>query len=393
MRRLLPYQRLPGACEGVARPQRRSGRLALDTTQRARLARLHQTANTAEPTEENQVLGLLTRPFTTDDVPEYYRYTSLHVFGWFLDQQAALRQWPEADEPLAGCILALHAILDDLAHVEAREADGLDVVPAHTLDRLARLGNLMEQLYDVPIDRHLRGKDVVEHAESDERMRRLAFLVARCSGFPISDKHDEHLFLRSVHACELVFYAARWIAVRAAGAMRHDPEEALFRINQLTIYAELLNHVLHLLQTLSPEQFMGFRDATGAASAVQSLNYHTMELAIYGYDERKASVYAGFPHLGRLGEPAFRDYQPLAALVAQSPDTRIANAFASADHTLLTWRARHYGFARRYLADIKSSGGTDGAAYLKRFIRKLEDRWPGARVTDAARALQRFAYC
>ncbi len=383
MSRVLPYLRLPGGCESVARHQRASGRLALDSDERERLAQLYRSAVEGDSTEENEVLGLLTRPFTIDEVPEYYRYTSLHVFGWFLDQHR--------EEPLVGCVLALHAILNDLAAVEAREADRHIEVRPDTLDRLTRLNALIEQVNDLPIDRHLRSKDVVERADRDDELRRRSFLVARCSGFIISDKHDEHVFLRSVHACELIFYACRWIAVRAGEQVGPDPEEALFRVKQLAVYADLLNLVLHLLQTMTPEQFMGFRDATGAASAVQSLNYHTMELTVYGYDGRKGEVYQRFTHLRGLDDRSFREYRPLRQTIVASADERMVNAFATVDHTLLTWRARHYGFARKYLADITGSGGTEGAAYLKRFIRKL-DCWPGGDVTDAALALTRFAY-
>jgi tryptophan 2,3-dioxygenase len=377
MTRLLPYLRLPEGCEPVAHRQRARGRLALDDSARAQLAALHRSTSVGTG-PANEVLGLLTRPFTTDEVPEYYRYTSLHVLGWFLDRHDG--------EPLAGVVLGLHALLTDLLRVETEQ--GQDV-PA---DRIARLRTLVEQVSDLPLDRHRNGKAALERADRDEQLRHRAFLLARCSGFIISDKHDEHIFLRCVQACELVFYANRWLALQSILALRTDRSEALFRIRQLGEWAEMLNRLFHLLQTLSPEQFMGFRDATGAASAVMSLNYHTMELVVYGYDRRKGDVYRRFPHLRRLAEPAFREFRPLGAVVAARGDEELGTAYAAVDRVLLTWRGRHYSFARRYLADIKGSGGTEGAAYLKRHMRKV-DCWPGGEVIDPVEALARFAHC
>lgn len=377
MTRLLPYLRLPEGCEPVAHRQRARGRLALDDSARAQLAALHRSTG-AGSGPANEVLGLLTRPFTTDEVPEYYRYTSLHVLGWFLDRHH--------DEPLAGVVLGLHALLTDLLQVETAQGS------AAPDDRIARVHALVEQISDLPLDRHRNGKAAVELADRDEELRRRAFLLARCSGFIISDKHDEHIFLRCVQACELVFYANRWLALQSILALRTDRPESLFRIRQLGEWAQLLNGMFHLLQTLSPEQFMGFRDATGAASAVMSLNYHTMELIIYGYDDSKGAVYHRFPHLRRLAESVFREFRPLGAVVAAHGDEELGTAFAAVDRVLLTWRGRHYSFARRYLADVQGSGGTQGAAYLKQHMRKV-DCWPGGEVIEPVAALARFAYC
>ncbi|MEK8104494.1 hypothetical protein NKG94_03655 [Micromonospora sp. M12] len=84
--------------------------------------------------------------------------------------------------------------------------------------------------------------------------------------------------------------------------------------------------------------FLTFRDATGAASAVQSLNYHLMELVLYGYDSRKAEVYQRFPHLSRLLSAESRDQRCLREAVRDSGLRGLQEAFARTDAALLTWR-------------------------------------------------------
>ena len=149
-----------------------------------------------------------------------------------------------------------------------------------------------------------------------------------------------------------------------------DDGQAHALMAQLAHYVNLPNHIFHMLQTLTPDLFLKFRDATGEASAVQSLNYHMMELAMYGYDARKIEAYSKFDHLRELTLPPLRSVRPLRDAVLRSGDPELTEALAGVERTLLTWRGRHYGFGRRYLPGVKGSGGTEGAGYLKRFVHK-----------------------
>ena len=137
---------------------------------------------------------------------------------------------------------------------------------------------------------------------------------------------------------------------------------------------------------------MGFRDATGDASAVQSLNYHLMELVLYGYDDRKAATYTAFPHLDQINSFRLRDLRSLYAAVGTSEDDEVVAAFAAMERHMVQWRGRHYGFGRTYLPNMKGSGGTEGAGYLKRFVHKT-GLASGARIEDTEQLVSRFAYC
>ncbi|MCX4749994.1 tryptophan 2,3-dioxygenase family protein [Kitasatospora sp. NBC_01287] len=348
--------------------QHARGRLALTPTERERLADWYEeaVAGSGQPSEERSVLELLTRPFSRAEIPEYYRYTSLHVYDWFLT--------PHQADPVTAGLTALRVTLLDLA---AREREQRAPLPgfgaAESAERRARLAALIDTL-DTPPDRPggwwPQGPPG-EPGGPGEPRRELSVLV-RCTGFPQSDVHHEHLFLRSVHACEVVFFLARWTACRAIAAITADDlPQALLRTRQTARCAELLTGILHVLRTLSPEQFMSFRAATGDASAVQSLNYHLAELAVYGYDPRKTEVFLGVHHLHPLNEPPYRDLWPLRSAVRAADQPELTEAFAAVEQALLTWRGRHYGFGRRYLPrELKGSGGTEGAGYLKRIVDK-----------------------
>ncbi|MBG0567807.1 hypothetical protein [Actinoplanes aureus] len=350
--------RLSDRCSSLVATQHKTGRLALTATQREEFAALHRAALSDPGEADSEVLWLLTRSFDDEDeIPEYYRYTDLHVYGWFLDAYRENR--------LTGVVLALHATLERLLDVEEAEGTAGE-------ERLARLRVLLDAVGDLPVDEAglTRGSEVVAAAARDQEARWRMFLLVECSGFRMSDDHHEHIFLRAVHACELAFYAVRWIACQAMSEIAQRPSDAVRWVDLLGHYADLINHIFHALRTLTPDMFLTFRDATGAASAVQSLNYHLMELVLYGFDARKAEVYERFPHLSHVLSAESRGQRCLREAVRDSGLRRLQEALARTDATLLTWRGRHYGFGRRYLADIKGSGGTEGAGYLKRFVHK-----------------------
>ena len=365
MRRHLETTWMPADCERFADLQFTNGRTALTDADRDELAACYERASLDPDDPHDETLRLLTRSFSRrDPIPEYYRYTSLHVYDWYL------RQHPGDTERAA--LAALHVTLSDLARVESREAGRVWRPSADQSERLHRLRTLITRVRRIVTDPRTGDtvQDLVRGEFLTDSARRRRYLLTRCSGFRQSDRHDEHIFLRCVQACELVFFLVRRTANEVAGAVPADARRAADRLRQLGTYADLLNGIFHLLRTLTPAMFMGFREATGAASAVQSLNYHLMELVVYGHDPRKAGTYDRFPHLAVLNSPALRERRALTDIVDDTGDPTLRSLVADSTRALLTWRGRHYGFGRRYLADIKGSGGTDGASYLKRYVDK-----------------------
>ncbi|MEU1311694.1 hypothetical protein ABZ419_22770 [Streptomyces cinnamoneus] len=349
----------------LARLQRLRGRARLEPAEAELLAAAHDTVPPDAHDEASEALRLLTRPLSRDlDIPEYYRYTCMHVYGWFLDR------FP--DDPVAGALLALHTTLTDLAAVEHAawlQDPGLEGGD----ERIKRLDETVVRVRGTVLDPVLgvRVGDLVDRAAVDPELGRRTALLAECTRFPRSDKHQENVFLRTVQACENLFFLIRRLSVETAAARDAFPARAAVRLDLAGDCAELLNDVFHVLLTLTPEGFMTFRDYTGAASAVQSLNYHAMEISVYGYDPRKTEVFASVPHLVVLNDPEVRDHLPLSAALADTGDERLREGWHRLDRSLAKWRGGHYRFARTYLpSDTPASGGTDGAAYVKRFVKK-----------------------
>ncbi len=351
-----------GRCDEIAQLQERAGRQSLTASERDLLAKLYEEAYT-DHNAASEVMRLLTRSFSREPIPEYYRYANLHVYAWFLDLYPT--------EPVAGAVLALEATLADLDAVERSAAPRLTEAD-HTEERLRRLDALREQIGRLPVETGgaTTAAEIIDRARDDGVARRQTSVLTRCSGIRTSGDHHEHMFLRAVQACELAFYLIRYFTVRARASIGRADGQAHALMAQLAHYAELPNHIFHVLQTLTPDLFLTFRDATGEASAVQSLNYHMMELVMYGYDGRKVEAYSKFEHLHELTVPPLRSVRPLRDAVLEADDPELTEALSAVERTLLTWRGRHYGFGRRYLPGVKGSGGTEGAGYLRRFVHK-----------------------
>ncbi|MFJ7205941.1 hypothetical protein ACIQWR_20690 [Streptomyces sp. NPDC098789] len=348
----------------VATLQRTRGRARLEPEEAAHLAALHDGLP-ERATGEDEVTRLLTRSVSRElEIPEYYRYTCLHAYGWYLDR------FP--DDPVAGALLALRVTLVDLLDVE-RAAWAVGERPERGDERIKRLEDAILAVGGTVTDPLLQVRiaDLVDRAAVDPELARRAALLAESTRFPRSPLHEENVFLRSVQACETLFFLVRRLAVEVAAAKDEFPARAAGRLELAGGCARLLNDVFHVLLTLTPDGFMTFRDYTGAASAVQSLNYHAMEISVYGYDPRKAEVFDSVDHLHVLNTPEVRDHRPLSAALADTADTRLRDGWHVLDRALSKWRGNHYRFARTYLpAHTPASGGTDGAAYVKRFVKK-----------------------
>ncbi|GAB2731715.1 tryptophan 2,3-dioxygenase family protein [Kitasatospora kifunensis] len=351
-----------GRCDEIAQLQEKAGRQALTADERDLLAKLYEETYT-DQTAAGEVVRLLTRSFSREPIPPYYRYANLHVYSWYLDLHPT--------EPVAGAVLALEATLADLGAIERRAAPRLTEAD-HTEERLRRLDALREQVGRLRVETggDTTAAEIIDRARDDSLARWQAFVLTRCSGFLASGDHHENIFLRSVQACELAFYLIRYFTVRARTSIARADGQAPALMAQLAHYAELPNQIFHVLQTLTPDLFLTFRDATGEASAVQSLNYHMMELVMYGYDARKVEAYSKFEHLYELTVPPLRSVRPLRDAVLKAVDPELTEMLSAVERTLLTFRGRHYGFGRRYLPGMAGSGGTEGAGYLRRFVHK-----------------------
>lgn len=152
---------------------------------------------------------------------------------------------------------------------------------------------------------------------------------------------------------------------------------------------------VELLETMTPREFDGFRDALGAASGMQSAQHHELEIICAAGSERVLQfgwlTDAERARLAkRLEEPTLWDGY-LAALESVGLHTATAadraaaldavaseqGAGARPDIQSLTedlrtydvlagvWRLRHAQLAERHIGTRPGTGGTKGAAYLR----------------------------
>ncbi|MFJ9691438.1 hypothetical protein [Kitasatospora sp. NPDC101183] len=349
----------------LARLQRERGRSLLEQTDRDYLAAVHAQALSAGNSEDAETTRLLTRPFSTElPIPDYYRYTCMHVYSWFLDR------YPE--DPVDGALLALHETLADLVEVE-RAAWDEDARPQHVVERIELLTGVLAKIRAVPLDpvAGVSVGDRLRHVAADPVLGRRLALLVECSRFPRSDEHEEYIFLRSVQASEMVFFVLRRLATEVAAGMETFPARSAFRLAQANECAELVSAIFEALTTLTPEAFMTFREATGQASAVQSMNYHAMEIALFGFDPRKAEVFARIDHLVVFNDPDVQAHRSLAAAAEDAENEMLTAGWRQLDRTMARWRGSHYRFARTYLpVGTKGSGNTEGAGYVRKFMKK-----------------------
>jgi len=205
----------------------------------------------------------------------------------------------------------------------------------------------------------------------DGRANILEYLI----NLPQTAMHEENAFLRVIHMTEAttwgmvarVMSAIEWLKTgrwsQAAGCLRRAGQLAQAQLDALLV----------LRRTMSVEHFLGFRAATGDASAVQTLSGQLLHIHLVGVHPRKIAAMAQVPenayllmHVNPAFEPLRRALEHVPESAPGGPD--VLAAARHLDDVLFHWRRTHLGLAHRYLPkDMPGSGGTSGAPYLQAF--------------------------
>ncbi|MFB7776796.1 hypothetical protein [Streptomyces bauhiniae] len=197
------------------------------------------------------------------------------------------------------------------------------------------------------------------------------------TALPQTTLHDEVTFLRTIHIVEATTWAilARVMAAAEWLRTRHWAfgERCLRRAADLAaLQAETL---VAMRRTLSVDRFLAFREATGDASAVQSLPAQLLLIHLFGIHPEKTEALAEATENNYLLlylNPGFLPLRSLLQEAARAGDAgrTVLDAAHSLDTELFKWRRVHYGAAVRYLPPTGGgSGGTTGAPYLRGFYR------------------------
>jgi tryptophan 2,3-dioxygenase len=224
--------------------------------------------------------------------------------------------------------------------------------------------------------------------------------------------HDELLFITIHQAYELWFKQILHELDAAVVAMSEDrapvAERALARAAEIE---KLLVTQIHIIETMTPISFLGFRDRLNPASGFQSMQFREIEFVsglkdehILGAfrDDEFAAARLGARHdsptlgdafyalLSRRGldappdDPALPEEERRRAYGRRTravlevithfetryEEYRLAEALIAHDEHFSLWRFHHIKMVERMLGTKKGTGGSEGVGYLKTTLDK-----------------------
>lgn len=380
--------------EELVAGQRQTGRAEMDGPfAETWIARYHQAeavlGDLTLGRDTHHLAGLLkdvTFPLVAqreDPIPDYYPYTGVHLLEWYLGDRH--QPWSRLKAHAAEGVF--HTLLDlirfesqSLAGLEPwhrqnldREMIGrrLDVVQ-RAVERCRALGELVPgAVMDPTKSRPHRYETLGDYAFEPGRLSAMVEL----SMMPQTRYHDEVIFLRTIHIGEFCFFGIRVAIREAQELLRRDRlEEAVEPLRQATAFGAMLYESFKVLRTMPPEHFIDFREATGKASAIKSLNYQLLEIHLRGVSAKKVEVFHRIPHLRGLAKFAHPGFVHLRRVLGQADDGEawgaVLDQARALDQKWLTWRGLHLSFALHYLPPhAPGTGDTEGAPYLRKFLR------------------------
>jgi tryptophan 2,3-dioxygenase len=211
---------------------------------------------------------------------------------------------------------------------------------------------------------------------------------------PLSDDAPDELLFIVVHqSYELWFKVIIDELRRANGALQaNEPWRAVSHLRRMVSIEDLLLEHLRVLESMSPEGFLEFRDPLNPASGFQSFQFRAIEFLsgagkkamltfeLFGEAQRRwlksiseePSLWATFEHSLRLTLGATNDdlLDLVRALYVNhvTPETSALHAVAELmmdhDERLAMWRHQHMMMAGRQIGRRPGTGGSEGMAYL-----------------------------
>lgn len=224
---------------------------------------------------------------------------------------------------------------------------------------------------------------------------------------PRSDSHDELLFIVQHHTSELwfklVIHELRW----ACAKLREDDLRAALKA---TARVKHIQHQLYeqwaVLETLTPDEFLTFRQVLEHSSGFQSAQYRAVEFMLGNKNAELVGEFAGDPVATELletalGEPSLYDefIRLLARFGHAVPETLLERDVRERHHedpelvavlaeiyrgphehwqlwefceelvdleeAFQLWRFRHMKVVERIIGGKPGTGGSSGVAFLR----------------------------
>jgi tryptophan 2,3-dioxygenase len=235
----------------------------------------------------------------------------------------------------------------------------------------------------------------------------LALQVERSAGTD-GPEHDELLFIVIHQVYELWFKQVRHELLGVQRALESgDTDTALHLLNRVLKILKTLVAQVDVLETMTPLQFLSFRDRLESASGFQSGGFRQVE-ALLGIrdpaaanaqpadsearraieaDQAGRSVWDSFlVYLGGRGHavppdavaPDPRVQEIIVAVYRGDPDAAlVAERLVDLDEGVQEWRYRHVKMVERTIGTKHGTGGSSGVEYLRATLFKpaFPDLW------------------
>jgi tryptophan 2,3-dioxygenase len=225
-------------------------------------------------------------------------------------------------------------------------------------------------------------------------------------------QHDELLFITVHQAYELWFKQILHEIDAAISLMRTERiTEATAALRRVVEIEKLLVMQIHILETMSPLRFLGFRDELNPASGFQSMQFREIEFSSGLKDERilaefKRDEFAHQRLLTRMNSPSLSDaffallrrcgldtpatesprdseerrthygkrQRAIVELMTHSEEFykeyQLAEALIDHDEYFSLWRSHHIKMVERMVGAKPGTGGSEGVGYLQKTLHK-----------------------
>ena len=235
---------------------------------------------------------------------------------------------------------------------------------------------------------------------------------------PLSEgpEHDEMLFIVIHQVYELWFRQILHELDYLGGLLtRNDGIRAQHTLKRILTIMKVMVAQLDILETMTPLEFLSFRDRLESGSGFQSFQFRELEFALGLKDPRALERYpAGSAQRRRLEQrlaastlwDAFLRHieangvavppadleRDVTGRVEPSPELRrvlveiyrhrpglaeLCERMVDLDEGLMEWRYRHVKMVQRTIGTRRGTGGSDGAEYLMRTLNQplFPDLW------------------
>jgi tryptophan 2,3-dioxygenase len=221
---------------------------------------------------------------------------------------------------------------------------------------------------------------------------------------PRSDEHDEMLFIVIHQVYELWFKELLHELAHLQRRLEEgDTPHALHTLRRVLTILKVAVAQIDVLETMTPRQFLGFRDRLDEASGFQSAQFRELE-AVLG--RRDAGVVEHYPQdsdarrrinqamtrpslfdsflrylasegypvpASALGRDVAAPWEPsidvqralLAVYRDDGAPAQVAERLVDVDEGMQEWRYRHVKMVERTIGTKAGTGGSPGAAYLR----------------------------